>query len=445
MDKELLRFREILDKEGHDIGALRYDALRYDKPPRTSLRRRYNASWLQLKALALGEQSGTTNIERQFDGDSGYITTKSLSIQTVEDALEAADVDRKEWEVDRYVINSWEVTMSAEKANSDKPQTFTNWQVKVWLKRRIFDKEGFFSELIDEMKQHAPNYRLMRGAQCSMSIGIKPQRMQEIDIMDLHYGKNAWGEETGEDYDKDICKARLHYVLEDLIEKGSVYKPEMFLLPIGNDLMHVDTLTGTTTKGTRQDVDDRISKLFKEAGRMCVDVIDRLMTIAPVHVLIIPGNHDFQSIWHLGAFLNAWYRNCDVVVIDDSPTARKYIHYGANLIGFSHGCDDDPKSDKLPLIMAQEEPKAWADTVHREWHTGHVHKRKQTSYTAGDTFNGVHVRVISSLSGTDFWHYQKGFVKGEKIAESFIWDFDHGCIATLFSSTRFMLPMVAQG
>jgi len=71
--------------------------------------------------------------------------------------------------------------------------------------------------------------------------------------------------------------------------------------------------------------------------------------------------------------------------------------------------------------MASEAPDAWAKSKHREIHVGHFHKRKQTQYLAGDTFGGVTVRVLPSLSGTDAWHFSKGYVKGLRAAEAYLW------------------------
>jgi len=93
-----------------------------------------------------------------------------------------------------------------------------------------------------------------------------------------------------------------------------------------------------------------------------------------------------------------------------------------------HGDRDDAPIKDLPLIMAQEKSEAWSRTKHKEWHIGHVHKRKESNFIAGDTFNGVHVRVIPSLTGTDAWHYQHGYTKNEKMAESFLWDYEEGCV-----------------
>jgi hypothetical protein len=311
--------------------------------------------------------------------------------------------------------------MGGNKSRSGDPETYTNFQVKVWLKKKTgLDARVVVERLIEKMGKHAPKYKPIKRPKASPVMG-------EVCFMDLHNGKYAWGEETGTDYDSDIAARIVMDALEDLLSKLLPFKPERFLLPVGNDLLNVDTQTNTTARGTLQDVDDRPNRVFESTVGLCVAIIDRLRNYAPVRAKMVPGNHDPQSIFHLGAVLKAWYRNCNDVEIDNSPQNRKYERYGVNLIGYVHGDhQEDPKPKDLPLIMAQEVPEDWAKAQFKEWHLGHFHKKKETAYIAGDTFNGVMVKVIPSLVGTDAWHYRKGYVKGRRAAEAYVWNKECG-------------------
>jgi hypothetical protein len=57
----------------------------------------------------------------------------SKSITTLEQALGFSEVDLNEWEVERHIFNSWDVTMKGE---DGEPITKTNYQVKVWFRRK---------------------------------------------------------------------------------------------------------------------------------------------------------------------------------------------------------------------------------------------------------------------------------------------------------------------
>jgi len=362
----------------------------------------------------------------------GYATlvTVSKRIKTIEDALDKADIDLDVWEVDRVIINSWEVGSRGPFRAYVRIDPL--WQVKVWLKKKTINVVEFAEDFIARVKKHSPKY----------TIGAKYKRTcnknaAEINIPDLHLGKLCWGDETGTDYDYKIGRKVYLYCVNEAIKRIEYYKPELVIFPIGNDFLHADNLQGTTTKGTQLDVDSRQTKIFGEALKLLVEAVDNILHYYPsVKIPVIPGNHDKLSMFHLGVALEAWYRNNKNVIIDNTPK-RKYIKYGTNLIGFSHGGRDDPKIVDLPLIMAQERPQEWADSTNREWHIGHLHKKKETKYVAGDTFKGVSVRIIPSISGTDAWHVENGFIKAIHSSEVFVWNYEEG----LLSEHTIKVPM----
>jgi hypothetical protein len=103
---------------------------------------------------------------------------------------------------------------------------------------------------------------------------------------------------------------------------------------------------------------------------------------------------------------------------------RKYVSYGINLLGFTHG--NEEKHGDLPTLMAQEAAGLWREDQHREWHLGHYHKKKQLTHNPQDTQGGTRVQVLPSLSGTDAWHYRKGYVKTLRAAEAYLWNYTNG-------------------
>ena len=73
---------------------------------------------IKKKGVAMGLDWNTipldtpdTIIKQEFTETSGFITTKSLNIKTVAEAVAYANIDENIWKVDRFLINSWEVTM----------------------------------------------------------------------------------------------------------------------------------------------------------------------------------------------------------------------------------------------------------------------------------------------------------------------------------------------
>ena len=97
-----------------------------------------------------------------------------------------------------------------------------------------------------------------------------------------------------------------------------------------------------------------------------------LSNIAPVDVIIVQGNHDYERMFYVGDLLYARFADNPNVTIDNGLNERKYYQYGTNMILHFHG--DKVKSDKIPLLMATEQPVMWSETTFREAHLGHFHK-----------------------------------------------------------------------
>jgi hypothetical protein len=145
--------------------------------------------------------------------------------------------------------------------------------------------------------------------------------------------------------------------------------------------------------------------------------------IAPVDVVVIPGNHDEHTMFLVGEILEAFYHNTDRVVVYNSPKSRKYYEFGKCMIMYTHG--NGEKHGDLGLICATEEPQMWGRTKYREAHLGHYHKSKSTSYINVDENQGFRVRILPSLSANDAWHYGKGY-SAIRAAEAFVWDKEKG-------------------
>lgn len=240
----------------------------------------------------------------------------------------------------------------------------------------------------------------------------------EIAPMDLHIGKLSWPEETGQAYDIAHAESAFVAAIEDLLAKTSTVPVEEIIIPIGNDLLHVDNLENTTTSGTRMDADSRYHKMFRKAHALMAWAAERCVERAPVKLIVVPGNHDRLGAFHVGEVLAAQFSDHRFIDVQNGPALRKYHHYGTTLLGFTHGSEE--KHADLPLIMAQEQSDQWAQSTCREWHLGHFHKRKEMRFTAGDSFAGVVVRVLPSLSAADAWHAAKGFIGQRRAVEAYV-------------------------
>jgi len=355
--------------------------------------------------------------QAEFSTDSCAIESKSTRIMTLEQALANAQVDLTTWQVDRHVINKWEVGMKDPDGRGVLVEPL--FQVKVWLKRKTQTPlEVALREITSKLRRnplrHPP---IIHG-------DLTDPHCLEISLYDHHFGKLAWDKETGNDYDVDIAERIYMEAVVDLLAKASGFPVSEILFPVGQDFLHVNNAEFTTAKGTSQDVDSRLPRIMKTAAKAVIWALDRCREVAPVRVIWVPGNHDPLTSFFFCWYLEAYFKGCPEVTIDVSETARKYHRYGVNLLGFTHGNEEAHRD--LPTIMAAERKQDWAECFQYEWHVGHLHKRKETRYSAGDTFGGVGVRVLPSLSGTDAWHYKKGYVGGNRAAEAYLWSLTRG-------------------
>jgi hypothetical protein len=252
----------------------------------------------------------------------------------------------------------------------------------------------------------------------------------EVPIFDAHFGKYCWGPETGADFDSQVAEA----MVVGSVERAVAQAPPCgrALLVIGGDVFHADSRHNTTERGGHVlDVDTRQAKVWEVATRAIHRSIERLATTAAVvEIAVIPGNHDWESSFHLQRLLAAYYRADQRVKVHQQPRSRAYIRHGCVLLGLAHG-HLIPMAN-LPLLMAQEEPKLWFETTEHAWHLGHIHKRKGITSASGDTWNGVTVEHLESLAAADAWHHEQGFVGAPRRIECFLWDEVDGLVQRIY-------------
>ena len=269
-------------------------------------------------------------------------------------------------------------------------------------------------QLLDDMRDHAPKYPVVKYGK------VKEPHLKLIDIADLHIGKLALSLQTGHDYNMQIATKRAHDGVTALLRRSQSFPTERFLFPIGNDILHVDNSSNTTTKGTRQDVDGMAWMHFRVAKRMYVEVIERLLKVAPVDVVFNGSNHDELSGFHLAETLESHFHRSKNITFDIDPVDRKYYRYGNNMIATTHG--DGAKHKDLPLLMASESPKMWGETLHRYIVVHHLHHWQKKEFNYGQDFPGITLQVMRSLSASDPWHAKMGYTGNPQAVDLFIFD-----------------------
>ena len=242
---------------------------------------------------------------------------------------------------------------------------------------------------------------------------VKPKDpvLYEISLPDIHYGKIT-------DEGPDALEENYMRTIVDLHRKADGVEIDRFLLPVGNDGLNSEGMRRATTKGTPQQDSMRWRQSFRGYWHLVTKAIDYLAQFAPVDVVVVQGNHDFERMFYVGEVLDALYHNNKNVTVDNSLESRKYYEYGINMIMFTHG--DKERAAELPLLIATEQPDMWGRCKIREVHCGHKHKEMLNEYM------GTKVRFIPSICANDNWHKTQGYVGTLRCGQAYIWNKNRG-------------------
>ncbi len=260
---------------------------------------------------------------------------------------------------------------------------------------------------------------LPRVAPASPTFLTNANLLTAYPVSDAHIGMLAWDKENpeGKDWDLKIGEM-MHIQAFDYLFDASPASERGLILVLG-DFLHYDSWQPLTPEHKNLlDADSRAPKMIRVGMRIVRYGIERALkkhNIVDVGVEI--GNHDPYSALFLMESLRAIYENEPRVVINSSPQHFHYWKHGKVLIGTHHG--HGVKTEKLPLIMAADQPEWWGQTKHRVWHTGHVH------HDEIEEFNGCTVEKHRILAPADAYASQKGYRTGRSM-KAIVYHQEHG-------------------
>jgi hypothetical protein len=381
--------------------------------------------------IRLGITKSQTNTKKlnneSVHGDEWDITLGRTPISSQEELIAAYKVDTRIWEVVEFNISRYEVIHGAQAVGSGQEweRDRDDWTITPLnsIKAKLRKRPGV-EQAIQELEAIKKSIKAIVPKPLVIKrVKMPVDNMLELCIPDVHFGKVAWGQQTLHgDYDVSIAKKVFQESVAVLTSRVESYKFGEILFVVGNDVFHTDNEASTTYAGTPLDSDTRYHRTFRIVREVMVNTIESLRSIAPVKVLVVPGNHDRMTAWHLGDSLECWFHRHKDVTIDNSPSSRKYHRWGNVFLLFTHG--DRGKRMDYPTLMAAERAIDWGQTTFREIHTGDKHQvRVEEKF-------GVRVRILPSLSQEDSWHSDHMFVSNLKQAEAFVWNREQGLVGT---------------
>lgn len=337
------------------------------------------------------------------------VTVDSLDFKDVSDLVKKASVDLSKYDVVKVQHKIVE------------RQTLNHRSI-IQLKRKYPIRE-MLQDLIDEIRENAPVVERKVFAFETES-NKTHRRVLELGAVDWHIG-STFTLPDGSLWDSERAVTVIKNCIEKLIKRAEVFGPfEEILLPVGNDLTHVDNLQHTTTAGTPQPDCFEAKSAFNIAHTLIIDIVARLTEIAPVRLVIVPGNHDAYSNNNLGVSLAALYSKDENVTVDNTNKTYKFYPYGNCFVCLEHGRDIKPQI--LNQIINNEYPEA-SRAISKEIHFGH-HHRYGTSKPAMEE-QGIRVKFMPTIVPPDSWHNQHGYNWQQRGMMGFILDYDAGVIS----------------
>jgi len=329
-----------------------------------------------IKSQELLEGSATESSYNLEKGEARMSAVSSSEPKTPEEIIAILNIDTTKWKLSSY----WNKQMG------------DHWRVSAMITRLKDNEVDNVAELLKSFqpKKYNPVTRLKTPGK-TKTAGV-------LSLQDIHFGK-----EGNETIDKDFEET-----IKDLVNRATnSHHIEKLYYVVGGDVINMDTWSGTTTAGTPLDNCMTATEAYIQAFDSLQWSINYLKQFCDeLQVVYIPGNHDRLSSFHLAHGLSKCFSDknilWDVVYLE-----RKVFVYEDNFFAFEHG---DVNTKNSLLVYSMEYPKDWGKTLHRTLYTGHYHHKKKIQYITEHENTGFMLKILPSLSRTDYYHYHNKFV-----------------------------------
>lgn len=224
-------------------------------------------------------QGATSYEENLSKGEANWQYKGEQVITTLADALKFCQVDLKKWEVDRHIFNSWDTSMKDKHGNSFKR---TNYQVKVWFKKRSDADE----EVLKEFKQKISKALKSRTVKRKVSKSKKKYKVGFIPIADLHIGAYIRDLIVTQNFDVETVISMLDEVAEEI---NSMDYSEVHIAIIGDV---IESFTGKNHPNSFQSIGYNQTgfSVFISAYEILENFLSKIHNLKKVYC--VSGNHD---------------------------------------------------------------------------------------------------------------------------------------------------------
>jgi len=252
---------------------------KYDDNKRRQVSQFLNQEKVTSKPPKRAALKDDTKWEENKEKDTAYMERfTSKQVKTLDDLINVCEIDLEKWEVERYLCNAWGVT-----SYSDGFQENVNFQVKVWLKRKVFDYDTGIQKVLDVLEDYTPK---------PLPYIDTPSKQHLVASMaDFHIGADIKNLIRTPDFDVNIL---LDY-LDICVKKINSYGAKKVTLNLLGDFY--ESISGLNHENT-----------FKSLGKdmwggnviilaneiMSTHLLSKINNL--VEVNMVSGNHDRMTI-----------------------------------------------------------------------------------------------------------------------------------------------------
>lgn len=302
---------------------------------------------------------------------------------------------------------------------------FTKWGV--WWDKTRDHSIAFYNKEAVEADTRAREEFLERLARApkTKKPPIPSENLAVFGNFDVHIGKHCELMRTGVEYTPDIAVKQVLEGQAALYQMSKPFGVTDILLPMGNDIVHVDNNGHTTTSGTPQDAYGSVESQMYLAAELYIRTIEEWAKTHNVWLCHVHSNHDRVSGWAVSQMVSRYFEKHPRVHVSFKnldQRHRKYFVFGNSLIMFHHG---EAKEERLLGVIKAEATQAFWQTNRVYVYQGHIHHKqvnKRGVYTeqtekdhSGVTVirsgsgivNQMHVETLRSPSPADNWHAEQ--------------------------------------
>jgi hypothetical protein len=355
----------------------------------------------KLKDIVKGQdllENSSTSYEYNLEkGEAKMETISASEPKSPEEIIDILNIDTTQWKLSSY----WNKQMG------------DHWRVSAMVTRLKDNEVDNVAELLKGFKPKKHNIiKRIKTPGKVKTAGV-------LSLQDIHFGKEG-NETIDQDFEETII---------DLANRATrAHHLEKLYYVIGGDLINMDTWNGSTTSGTPLDNCSTATEAYMQAFDAIQWSINYLKQFCDeLQIVYIPGNHDRLSSFHLAHALSKCFKD-KKIIWDVVYLERKVYTYKDNFFAFEHG---DVNTKNSLLLYSMEYPKQWGKTLYRTLYTGHYHHKKKIEYITEHERTGFMLKILPSLSRTDYYHYHNKFVGSRRSGVLSIHDPNKGEICEL--------------